>query len=65
MKAMCNFVVSSIQKQESLYSLQTLQANKSGDMTVKVETDAAQVATYFTGLQGVSRTGVKKIINFQ
>ncbi|CAF0783168.1 unnamed protein product [Rotaria sordida] len=42
MKAMCNYV--------------TLQANKSGDMTVKIETDTAQVATYFTGLQGTSRT---------
>ncbi|CAF0760793.1 unnamed protein product [Adineta steineri] len=40
MKAMCNFL--------------TLQANKSGDMTVKVETDTAQVATYFTGLQETS-----------
>jgi len=42
MKAMCNFV--------------TLQANKSGDMTVKIETDTAQVATYFTGLQQTSTT---------
>jgi hypothetical protein len=32
-------------------------ANKSGDMTVKVETDTAQVATYFTGLQGASNIG--------
>ncbi|CAF1123218.1 unnamed protein product [Adineta ricciae] len=40
MKAMCNFVM--------------LQANKAGDMTVKVETDTAQVATYFTGLQDPS-----------
>lgn len=31
-------------------------------MTVKVETDTAQVATYFTGLQDASTTGVK--INF-
>ena len=30
-------------------------------MTVKVETDTAQVATYFTGLQGASTTGVKMI----
>jgi len=42
MKAMCNFV--------------TLQANKSGDMTIKIETDTAQVATYFTGLQETSTT---------
>ncbi|CAF4746256.1 unnamed protein product, partial [Rotaria sp. Silwood1] len=27
----------------------------SGDMTVKIETDTAQVATYFTGLQETSR----------
>lgn len=32
-------------------------------MTVKIETDAAQVATYFTGLQETS-TGVKMKINF-
>lgn len=37
--------------------IQTLQANKSGDMTVKIETDTAQVATYFTGLQDASITG--------
>jgi hypothetical protein len=30
-------------------------------MTVKVETDAAQVATYFTGLQETSTTGGKII----
>ncbi|UJR35302.1 hypothetical protein I4U23_028064 [Adineta vaga] len=35
----------------------TLQANKSGDMTVKIETDTAQVATYFTGLQDPNNDG--------
>jgi hypothetical protein len=30
-------------------------------MTIKIETDAAQVATYFTGLQEASTTGVKII----
>jgi len=30
-------------------------------MTVKIETDTAQVATYFTGLQETSTTGVKII----
>jgi len=28
-------------------------------MTVKIETDTAQVATYFTGLQQASTAGVK------
>lgn len=42
---------------EHSLSLKTLQANKSGDMTVKVETDTAQVATYFTGLQEGSTAG--------
>jgi len=64
MKAMCNFVVSFISEEtdfRSFSSSKTLQANKSGDMTVKIETDTAQVATYFTGLQEASNTGVKII----
>ncbi len=59
MKAMCNFVVSFIQLEEFLSSPQTLQANKAGDMTVKIETDTAQVATYFTGLQETSVTSMR------
>ena len=61
MKAMCNFVVSFCLIKKSLSPFQTLQANKSGDMTVKIETDTAQVATYFTGLHESSTTGVKII----
>ncbi|CAF1127010.1 unnamed protein product [Rotaria magnacalcarata] len=45
-----------IDRMKAMSSFVTLQANKSGDMTIKVETDTAQVATYFTGYQGTSRT---------
>ena len=42
-----------------------LQANKAGDMTVKIETDTAQVATYFTGLQDPSTMGKIRFHNLQ